>query len=131
MNMEVIILKDRINFLIEKLNISKSKFAEKLNISQAFVSQICSGAREPSDRTIADICRVFGVREKWLREGDEPMYEPAAEPDLEYINVLLSEIDNPFTDLIKSIMSVYMELDAKGQENVKAFAASLSEKLQK
>lgn len=124
-------MKDRIAKIIELSGLTKTAFAKKINVSQGLISQICSGTTNPSERTIADICRVFGVREKWLREGDEPMYEPAAEPDLEYINVLLSEIDNPFTDLIKSIMSVYMELDAKGQENVKAFAASLSEKLQK
>ena len=121
----------RISEVVKQSGLTKTDFAKKLGLSQPFVSRICTGDAIPSDRTITDICRVFGVREKWLREGDEPMYEPAAEPDLEYINVLLSEIDNPFTDLIKSIMSVYMELDAKGQENVKAFAASLSEKLQK
>lgn len=121
----------RISEVVKQSGLTKTDFAKKLGLSQPFVSRICTGDAVPSDRTITDICRVFGVREKWLRDGDEPMYEPAAEPDLEYINVLLSEIDNPFTDLIKSIMSVYMELDARGQENVKAFAASLSEKLQK
>lgn len=121
----------RISEIVRKSGLTKTDFAKKLGLSQPFVSRICTGDAIPSDRTVTDICRVFGVREKWLREGDEPMYEPAEEADLEYINVLLSEVDNPFTDLIKSIMSVYMDLDPKGRESVKAFAASLSEKLQK
>lgn len=31
------------------------------------------GERVPSDRTIADICREFDVREEWLRTGQGPM----------------------------------------------------------
>lgn len=66
-------MKDRINLIIQCANISKTKFAERLNVSQAFVSQLCSGAREPSDRTIADICREFRIREEWLRTGEGDM----------------------------------------------------------
>ena len=73
-------MKDRINFILQHFCISKTKFAERLNISQAFVSQICSGAREPSDRTIGDICREFGVNEVWLRTGEgEPIREDSRE----------------------------------------------------
>ena len=66
-------MKERINLIIQNANISKSKFAERLNVSQAFVSQMCSGVREPSDRTIADICREFRIREEWLRTGEGDM----------------------------------------------------------
>ena len=66
-------MKDRINLIIQHANISKSKFSERLNVSQAFVSQMCSGVREPSDRTIADICREFRIREEWLRTGEGEM----------------------------------------------------------
>lgn len=54
----------------------KTAFAERLNVSQAFVSQLCSGASQPSDRTISDICQKFGVSEKWLRTGDGEMFQP-------------------------------------------------------
>ena len=66
-------MKDRINLIIQHANISKSKFSERLNVSKAFVSQMCSGVREPSDRTIADICREFRIREEWLRTGEGEM----------------------------------------------------------
>ena len=66
-------MKERINQIINHANISKTKFAERLNVSQAFVSQLCSGAREPSDRTFADICREFRIREEWLRTGEGEM----------------------------------------------------------
>lgn len=65
---------ERIADLIEQTEgLNRARFAEKLEVSQAFVSQMCSGARMPSDRTIADICRVFHVNEQWLREGTGSM----------------------------------------------------------
>lgn len=76
-------MNDRINLLIQKLAISKTKFAERLNVSQAFVSQLCAGVREPSDRTIADICREFGCDEVWLRTGEgEPFRQESRQEQI-------------------------------------------------
>ena len=66
-------MKNRIAKVIEKNGISKAKFAEKINVSAAFVTMLCSGASNPSDRTISDICREFHINEKWLRTGEGPM----------------------------------------------------------
>lgn len=67
-------LSERIRELIRVRRKKKSEFARALNVSQAFVSQMCSGERMPSDRTIADICREFDVSEEWLRNGTGPMF---------------------------------------------------------
>ena len=67
-------LSERIVELIKALGIKKTIFARTLNVSQAFVSQLCSGERAPSNRTIADICREFDVSEEWLRNGTGPMF---------------------------------------------------------
>lgn len=62
------------NELIKKMDgMTKAKFASELGVSAAFVSQICTGVRGPSDRTIADICRIFNVNEQWLRTGEGEM----------------------------------------------------------
>lgn len=78
----------RIEQLIDYLGIRKNAFAERLNISQAFVSQLCSGSSKPSDRTIADICREFNVNEAWLRTGEGEMFRPKSK------NTLLLELFN-------------------------------------
>lgn len=36
------------------------------------------GERIPSERTIADICREFGVDEHWLRTGEGEMFRPVS-----------------------------------------------------
>lgn len=69
-------LADRILAIRKDSGLSQSAFGEKLNLSQNFVWMIEKGQREPSDRTISDICRVYGVNENWLREGTGEMYVP-------------------------------------------------------
>lgn len=64
----------RIKYLRKEiLELSQKDFADKLGLSENFVWMIEKGTRTPSDRTISDICREFGVREEWLRTGELPM----------------------------------------------------------
>lgn len=53
---------------------NKSAFARELGITPAYAAQLYSGQREPSDRTISDICREFGVSLAWLQDGEGEMY---------------------------------------------------------
>lgn len=119
----------RINRIIQELKIKKSDFAEKLNISQAFVSQMCSGAREPSDRTISDICRVFNVNRRYLEHGEEPMFMPDPDMDTEYINTLLAASDSPFVDAIRAVLDVYVKLPADSRKKVDEFIADVRQNL--
>ena len=67
-------MKNRIRELRkEHLQMTQQAFADRLGFSQNFIWQIEKGERAPSDRTIADICREFGVREEWLRTGELPI----------------------------------------------------------
>lgn len=69
-------MNERIKKIIEELGLKKVDFANRLHISQPFASELCSGAKAPSDRTISDICREFNVDEHWLRTGEgEPFKE--------------------------------------------------------
>ena len=67
-------MNERIKQLISSMNIKRAEFARRLSLSQPFVSELCSGAKAPSDRTILDICREFGVSETWLRTGEGEMF---------------------------------------------------------
>ena len=122
-------MKDRINYLIEKLDITKTKFAERLNISQAFVSQICSGAREPSDRTITDICREFGVNEVWLRTGEgEPFSETTRAEKIMRFAVQTNKGTDEFR---KAFVAMLADLSDKGWEGLNEVYTLLSENTKK
>lgn len=55
------------------LDLSQKDFADTIGVSENFIWMVEKGTRTPSDRTIADICREFGVREEWLRTGELPI----------------------------------------------------------
>lgn len=63
-------LNSRIKLLREELlKLSQADFAEMLNLKRNSISLIEVGKRNPSDRTILDICQKFNVSESWLRNG--------------------------------------------------------------
>ena len=67
----------RIALIIDtKCNGNKSAFARAVGITPAYAAQLYASQREPSDRTIRDICRVFGVNEIWLRTGAGDPFTP-------------------------------------------------------
>ena len=63
----------RIKAVRQSEGLTQSQFAEKIGLSRNYVAMVEIGQREPSDRTISDICRIFDIQEDWLRHGLEPM----------------------------------------------------------
>ena len=112
-------MQERINFLIQKLNISKTKFAERLNISQAFVSQLCAGVREPSDRTITDICREFGCDEVWLRTGEgEPFRQETRQELIMRFAVQTVKGSNEFRKALVAMLATLDDSEWDGLEQL-------------
>lgn len=108
--------KDRFLFVIETKECSKSKAAEKLGVSAAYVSQICSGVRVPGDRTISDICREFGVDEIWLRTGEgEPFRQESRD---EEIMRFASQTIQGSDEFKKALVSMLAKLDPEDWENL-------------
>lgn len=66
----------RIEICIKDSGLNKTAFAKKLGVTQPFISKLCSGVSQPSDRTISDICREFRINETWLRTGEGEMHLP-------------------------------------------------------
>ena len=73
-------INERISACIEQSGLTKTAFGERINISQPHVSRLAKDGT-PSDRTISDICREFGVSEVWLRTGEGPMKLPQSEDE--------------------------------------------------
>ena len=64
----------RIKEVREAKGLSQADFAEMLNLKRNSISLIEVGKRNPSDRTILDICNTFSVSEEWLRTGKGKMF---------------------------------------------------------
>lgn len=66
---------ERIKQVRKSVNLPQWKFAETINLKQTSIAMLEKGPRPPTDRIIADICRVYGVSENWLRTGEGSMIE--------------------------------------------------------
>lgn len=118
-------INERIAWCIKDAGIKKAEFARRLNLSQPFVSELCSGKNNPSDRTIADICREFNISEVWLRTGEgEPHIALDEDAELQEVFAQISVSDD---DLIRRIIKAYWFLDEKEKAAIKKLIDSLSE----
>lgn len=91
-------INDRIALLIKDKGLKRTEFAERLHVSGPFISMICSGTKVPSDRTISDICREFGVSLAWLQDGEGEMYVQRSQNEQLALMVadLMAESDDSF-----------------------------------
>lgn len=120
-------LNERINYLIKNLGMKKTAFAEKLNVSQAFVSQLCSGVKQPSERTIQDICTKFNVNEEWLRTGNGEMFIRLSRNDeiSKFVGELMKEEEDSFKNRLIAGLAA---LDDTGWDVLETFLNSIQPK---
>jgi transcriptional regulator with XRE-family HTH domain len=120
-------LNERINYLIKSLGMKKTAFAEKLNVSQAFVSQLCSGVKQPSERTIQDICTKFNVNEEWLRTGKGEIFIRLSRNDeiSKFVGELMKEEEDSFKNRLIAGLAA---LDDTGWDVLETFLNSIQPK---
>lgn len=102
---EINTMQERIALLIEESGMTKTAFAQKLNITQPYVSKLLKTG-SPSDRLIEDICEKFEISEEWLRNGIEPM---RIQPETFSLDEFAAQ--HNATDLEKEIIKTYFEID--------------------
>lgn len=93
--------------LRDSLGLTQQKFADRLGITRGAVANWDLDRSDPSDAVISLICRVFNVREAWLRDGTGEMLEikPRAEELGELVRKLLADRPESFRSrLITSLL---------------------------
>lgn len=124
-------MKNRIATVISDAKITKAEFAKRIEVSQPFVSQMCSGVANPSARTIANICREFHIRREWLENGEGPMRlpEPDPEQDRSYIDILMDTCRSPFPDLVRAILIAYDRASPAGKQAINNYIQQVKSEL--
>lgn len=119
----------RINEIVKHFGLTKTAFGQRINISQGMASKICSGDAKPSDRTIADICREFGVNEVWLRTGEgEPFREESESEQIMRFAVQAARGSNKFQ---KALAAMFADMTQEDWANLEALYDKFSEKYKK
>lgn len=68
-------MKDRIQYLLEKQNLTPTRFADMVGLNRSAMSHIISGRNKPSLDVITKILQTFpALNSDWLLFGKEPMY---------------------------------------------------------
>lgn len=103
-------ISSRISTVIKSSGLTKTAFSKKIGLSQPFVSQLASGDASPSDRTIVDICREFGVSEHWLRTGEGEMFVRLSREE-EITKFAMSIVRNPDSEFQRQLLATMAKLE--------------------
>lgn len=120
-------MNNRIQAVIDSLGIKKIDFAKAVKVSPAFVSELCSGRKAPSDRTIQDICNKFHVNEDWLRFGEGEMFLQRTRA--EELDTFFGEIGEGPNNFRKRLISVLAKLDEEDWKLLEEMAWKLVEEI--
>ena len=92
------------------LDMSRETFAQEINLKRTAIYLIETGQRNPSDRTINDICEKFNINKEWLLTGEGEMYKP--EPQIDELEDLMGKFsinaneDETRTKIIKALLKL-------------------------
>ena len=91
-------MKDRIKALRKQLGKTQEEFAAKLRIKKNNIACYETGKNKPSDAVLELICRTYGVREEWLREGTGEMFvaNPYDQELTDFFGELIADGQNSF-----------------------------------
>lgn len=108
---------------------TQAQLAEAIWLSRNYVWMIENGDRTPPDRTIADICRVLGVNENWLRTGEGEMLRQLSEDEeLEFIFDQIHMSTDPTT---RTIIRAYWKLPDNAKAAVRQFSVDAAAQIKK
>lgn len=72
-------INERLILIRKEKKMSQEQFGQLINLSRSQIGCYEKGFRNITDRSIKDICRVFGINEYWLRTGEGDQYISKAE----------------------------------------------------
>lgn len=122
------------NERIKQVRISNDKtqleFANSLGLTRNYIAMIEIGQREPSDRTIADICRIFNINEDWLRTGEGEMQTPISR-DSALADFMGDVMKGEDADFRRRLVTALSQLDTAEWELLASVARKLADESKK
>ena len=107
---------ERLKKIRSALNLTQSEFAEQLRLQRNTISLLETGKRNPSERTIDDICNIFNVSKEYLLNGTEPMFTQTYSDTMEQLKKEFNLDEFSF-----NLVHEYLKLDPAQREKVRDF----------
>ncbi|MDB8552949.1 helix-turn-helix domain-containing protein [Turicibacter sanguinis] len=100
----------------EHLKLSRENFANEVGLKRTAIYLIETGQRNPSERTINDICARFNVNKEWLTTGEGDIF---IENEIFSLDKYAKE--NNMTDLEIEIFKRFLSFDVETRTSVIEF----------
>lgn len=120
-------MNERIKQLRLELGLSQEEFGNRLGVGRGAITNIELNKVEPKPLFVSLICKTYGVRESWLRDGTGPMYTTMDEAD--ELARIFAEIGASDDGLVKTAIRVYWRLDEKEKPAIRKLTSDLVAKL--
>jgi transcriptional regulator with XRE-family HTH domain len=104
-------INNRITTLRKQIGLNQTKFAQKIGVTSQLINKIELGKAKLTEPNIRLICFIFGVNEKWLKEGkgemldDEAMISQDDKRLLELFRKLSPRAQKMLTDYSEDLVS--------------------------
>lgn len=116
-------MNERIKQLRLELGMSQEEFGNRLGVGRGAITNIELNKVEPKPLFVSLICKTYGVRESWLRDGTGPMYTVMDERD--ELARIFEEIGASDDELVKAAIRVYCRLDEKEEAAIRKLTSDL------
>ncbi len=108
-------MNERIKTIRKNASLTQEAFASRLGLTRNFIAQVEMGVKEPSDRTIRDICREFGINQEWLRSGNGKMEAPASR-EQEMAALVRNLMEDSPESFRSALVTTLLRFDPNGPE---------------
>ncbi len=120
-------MKERLKLLRKALKLNQQEFADKIQVNRSTVAGYERGSTNLSERTIADICRVFYVNEDWLRTGEGEMFR-ARNTTNEELALQVGKLLKTDDEFTKNLFLEYLKLPPEMKTLFEDFVHNLAKK---
>ena len=120
-------MKERLKLLRKALKLNQQEFADKIQVNRSTVAGYERGSTNLSERTIADICRVFYVNEEWLRTGEGEMFRARSTTNDE-LALQVGKLLKGEDEFTKNFFLEYLKLPPEMKKAMRDFVHALAAK---
>lgn len=113
-------MNERIKNVRLELGLTMEEFGSRLNVARSTISNIESGRKNVSQRTINDICREFNVNPEYLSGESEDMFLEMSRSDelAAFFGDVLKDDDEDFRRRFVSALAQFTEEDWRMFERI-------------
>jgi len=100
----------RIRELRKSLKLTQSQFGSKIGVAQGHLTGLENGNKRVTEKTLLVICSIYGVSEKWIRNGSGEMFSRVPEEKIELLTSLFCELIPDFQNFVLQQIEFLLEL---------------------